>query len=1238
MRIAQWNVCSLAAWKAEQQAIESLIARSDFAVLSELRSASIELLASLVPEGGCVYADPGDQFAGGLAVFVHPSLAAVVEPLDWQGVPGAWAVWLRVPASKLDLGGRSLVLGACYFSPEASAKHGVGGVSAAKQRVFGALQRMVRQCEREGSLVILAGDMNARVGGLSDVSSGEELDPQMEAAVGLPAVLEAFGYAQRRCLDRGSNVFGRELAKMCVEHGLLVFNGRVKGDEEGALTYQHAGGRGSSCIDLFVGSSALLATAAELNVSGLQMADAGSRLGRLLSDHHPVELHLKVLREGRSGQPKKRGQAVRFDMQRKDAYAALFAEGMPSVEGVARATAQLDGPVGEGDASCSSVAVERILKVLTRALRQAFAGGQSVRQRLRGVEDAPWWNASCAQARAAMMACERRSAAFRAARRVYHRAKCDAIKAFRLAHFEALVEECQRDPRVLWQRLADKPKECAIANVAVWRSYFDQLLNGSAHAFDPVKADAILSLINGGPWRESAAWRARAETAEQLNEPFTEEEMVAALKCLRNHKSGGLESVPAECYKYAACADEEGRAYNVLAPHLLKLMEFIRSSGDYPRQFAQVALSPIHKKGDVSVPGNYRGIAVGGALAKLYAFMLDRRLSEWAEATGVRSAFQGGFRRGLGTVHNLFVLRHLTDMCRADVKGLHPARCRSLRVCFVDFEKAFDRVPRELLWIRLEERGVHGACLDALKAAYAKVEMHVRVSGVRAEPFVSEQGVKQGCPLSPDLYGMFGEGFADYVAAKDAADPEGMHCADCPVLAGGLPLPLMLYADDLSLFAYSRARLEALLKALQEWCSAFGMRVNAKKCEVLVFSNQGKAEERAIFARESGKSAARTADAIGIGEPFEWRKRVRYLGLHYGPDEPFGEQPELLVAGKKVMLALLSKLRRQALLVPRVALRCFEVQVRSVLSYGAQLWGPDAVLAVLAGDTGHGLSGCFERAMQHPAVQLQREFLWALARVKRCSSRVVFREFKQRPLQYHWAELALRWWNKMVKSKEVIHRAVFLEELRQAHRAQVNPGVCVFGGWGDRMFRMLAALGWEPIGYRPAELPSDRYERLASTLLPVEELLARFAARLDDEWESARLVEADPRVYEGPRPSVAVCKHKCWMGEAAHLGEYIPASFLATLLRFRMCAQELEVNRAAGRPRAERICRMCAAGVVEDEKHFLLECDAYSMLRAAHGIDASDMREVLGGNQYQLASFLHSAARMRLMCLATHAS
>jgi hypothetical protein len=64
---------------------------------------------------------------------------------------------------------------------------------------------------------------------------------------------------------------------------------------------------------------------------------------------------------------------------------------------------------------------------------------------------------------------------------------------------------------------------------------------------------------------------------------------------------------------------------------------------------------------------------------------------------------------------------------------------------------------------------------------------------------------------------------------------------------------------------------------------------------------------------------------------------------------------------------------------------------------------------------------------------------------------------------------------------------------------------------------------------------------------------------------------------------------------------------------------------------------VCAAGVVEDEKHFLLECDAYAGLRVQHGIGASDMCEAMAGNQRNLAKFLHAAVRVRLMCLAERA-
>jgi hypothetical protein len=60
---------------------------------------------------------------------------------------------------------------------------------------------------------------------------------------------------------------------------------------------------------------------------------------------------------------------------------------------------------------------------------------------------------------------------------------------------------------------------------------------------------------------------------------------------------------------------------------------------------------------------------------------------------GLRAADQAGFRARRRTSDNILILRHLTDAARATPR---PAN-RPLHVCFVDFEKAYDRIHRDAL-------------------------------------------------------------------------------------------------------------------------------------------------------------------------------------------------------------------------------------------------------------------------------------------------------------------------------------------------------------------------------------------------------------------------------------------------------------------------------------------------------------------------------------------------------------
>ena len=91
-----------------------------------------------------------------------------------------------------------------------------------------------------------------------------------------------------------------------------------------------------------------------------------------------------------------------------------------------------------------------------------------------------------------------------------------------------------------------------------------------------------------------------------------------------------------------------------------------------------------------------------------------------------------------------------------------------LYVGLVDFEKAFDSVPRDFIWLRLEERGVHGVFLQAIKAMFHVAKQKVKVNGNLEEEFNTFLGVKQGDPLSTDLFGILMEVLHDMLVVLGA--------------------------------------------------------------------------------------------------------------------------------------------------------------------------------------------------------------------------------------------------------------------------------------------------------------------------------------------------------------------------------------------------------------------------------------------------------------------------------------
>ena len=94
------------------------------------------------------------------------------------------------------------------------------------------------------------------------------------------------------------------------------------------------------------------------------------------------------------------------------------------------------------------------------------------------------------------------------------------------------------------------------------------------------------------------------------------------------------------------------------------------------------------------------------------------------------------------------MLRHVIEKVW-DIQGVE-AFC-----CFLDFKKAFDTVPRDKLWKRMEELGIPNEYRVVVHKLYEKVSGKIRTKEGFSECFSSDIGVKQGCPLSLTLFGLY---------------------------------------------------------------------------------------------------------------------------------------------------------------------------------------------------------------------------------------------------------------------------------------------------------------------------------------------------------------------------------------------------------------------------------------------------------------------------------------------------
>jgi hypothetical protein len=97
-------------------------------------------------------------------------------------------------------------------------------------------------------------------------------------------------------------------------------------------------------------------------------------------------------------------------------------------------------------------------------------------------------------------------------------------------------------------------------------------------------------------------------------------------------------------------------------------------------------------------------------------------------------------------METIFLIRQLTERCREQKKDLH--------MIFIDLEKVYDKVPRNVMWWVLRKHKVSSKYITLIKDMYSNVVTNIRTSDGDTNDFSINIGLHQGLALSPYLFSL----------------------------------------------------------------------------------------------------------------------------------------------------------------------------------------------------------------------------------------------------------------------------------------------------------------------------------------------------------------------------------------------------------------------------------------------------------------------------------------------------
>jgi hypothetical protein len=359
-----------------------------------------------------------------------------------------------------------------------------------------------------------------------------------------------------------------------------------------------------------------------------------------------------------------------------------------------------------------------------------------------------------------------------------------------------LGELSRENPKAFWTFVKNKTKSGSVPYT---------IKRGNTLITDPVeKAEAFNchfhSMFNRSESKFTQITSNSSEIPELCNIQLTVDEVLKILRGLEVSKAIGPDGISPVILK--ECCD-------VLSPSLCVLFNLSLSKGYVPADWRLANVVPIFKSGDKQSIANYRPVSLLSIISKVFERCIHNRIYPYI--SHCITDYQHGFVKGKSTCSQMLRFTDFIGSCLDNNSQVD--------VIYLDFAKAFDTVPHNLLLKKLSMYGFGGNMLRWFSSYLSNRHQRVVIDGNNSNWLPVLSGVPQGSILGPLMFILYINDIHTCINYSNIA----------------------LFADDTKLYTNVKSNedcvnLQKDLDSMLEWGKKWKMKLNISKCKILTIT------------------------------------------------------------------------------------------------------------------------------------------------------------------------------------------------------------------------------------------------------------------------------------------------------------------------------------------------------------------------------------------------------------------